>query len=108
VRLFLRGGRNAGLKLRRADGLISGRERDIEGAALAWGAGQPDRTAMQGNQLPGDGQSQARAAELAGGRAVKLVELVEDAGMILRCDADAGIRDPGDDPLAVLQPAMRG
>src|SRR5690606_29386249 len=63
-----------------------------EGAALRGGAGQADVAAQQPRQLTADGQPQAGAAVLARGRAVGLLERLEDDLLLLGRDADAGVR----------------
>ena len=62
-----------------------------EGAALARFAFDAHFTAHQGGQALGDGQPQAGAAELAGGRAVGLDEGFEQLVAGLGRQADAGI-----------------
>ena len=54
---------------------------------------EPQRSAHLADQLLGDRQPEAAAAEAAGGRAVGLGEGAEDAGLLFRGHADAGIRD---------------
>ena len=50
-------------------------------------------TAVQLDDAPGQRQAEPGALDLAGGGAVHLVELVEDALVVLAGDADAGVAD---------------
>ena len=63
-----------------------------EGAALSRRAGQADLAAQQLGQLAADRQAQAGAAVLAAGRAVGLLERLEDDLLLVARDADAGVR----------------
>ena len=54
---------------------------------------EADPAAHHLSQLLGDRQAQARAAELAGGRGVALVETLEDPRLHGLGDADAGVGD---------------
>ena len=69
------------------------RHREPERAARAGLAVDPDRAAHRGDQLAGDGEPEAGAAELAGGRGVGLGEGVEQPLTVLVVDADAGVGD---------------
>ena len=60
----------------------------VPGVAL-----QPDASAHQVDQRRGDREPEARAAEPAGRRAVGLAERLEDRGLFLPRDADAGVGD---------------
>ena len=68
-------------------------ERQIqrERAAAARHAGQADLAAEQMRQLAADGETEARAAVLARGAGVGLLERLEDDPLLLRRNADAGI-----------------
>ena len=67
--------------------------REVEGAAAADFAFDPDPPSHEVHQPRGDRQSQAGAAETAGGRAVGLLEDLEDHLLLLRRHADARIAD---------------
>ena len=71
------------------------RERQIqrEGTAAARDAAQADLPAEQMRQLAADGKSESRAAVLAGGTGIGLLERFEDDALLLRRDADAGVTD---------------
>src|SRR5256886_6722922 len=64
-----------------------------EGAAAAGDAAQADLPAQQVRQLAADGQSETRAAVLAGGARIGLLESLEYDPLLLRGYADAGITD---------------
>ena len=80
------GGAGCGLRVRL-------RQVQRERAALAGRARQLDLAAEQSRQFAADRQPQARAAVLAAGRAVGLLERLEDDLLLLRRDADAGVAD---------------
>lgn len=67
------------------------REVEPEGAALAGLTVHLDLAAHQRDQAAADGQSQAGAAVLAGGRAFGLREAVEDVRERLGTHADPGV-----------------
>ena len=61
-------------------------------------AREPDFAAEQDGELAADGQPEARAAVLARGAGVGLLEGLEDEPLLFRRDADAGVLDrEGDD-----------
>ena len=66
--------------------------REGEGAAPARLALHRDRPAHQGHQAGGDRQSQAGAAVLARRRGVLLLKGAEDLILLVRWDANAGVR----------------
>ncbi len=66
---------------------------ELEGAALAFDALDPDASAHHTDELRADGEPEAGAAELAAGRAVGLGEGLEDQVLLVGGDADAGVRD---------------
>ncbi len=74
------------------------RQREPEAAANTGRAVDAYLAVHLFDQLAGDGQAKARAAELPGGRAVGLGEGLEDAFQVLAGDADAGIGDPEHQP----------
>ena len=57
-------------------------------------AGQPDFAAEQARDFAADRQAQARAAVLAAGATVGLLERFEDDLLLLRRNADAGVASP--------------
>src|SRR5579872_4884605 len=65
----------------------------MEDAALAFRALHPDAATHHLHQTGADGQAQAGAAEAAGGAAIRLVKLFEEAGLFLTGDADTGVVD---------------
>ena len=67
------------------------RQVEREHAARARRADQPDLAAEQLGELARDGQAQAGAAVLAAGRAVGLLERLEDDLLLVGRDADAGV-----------------
>ena len=69
------------------------RQVEREGAALAHGAPQPDVAAEQPRELLADRQAQPGAAVLPAGRAVRLLERLEDDLVLLRRNADARVDD---------------
>ena len=71
-----------------------GGQLEPEGRALPGPALDADPPAHQLDQALADGQAQARAAVLAGGRAVGLGEALEQAADRLGLDADAGVASP--------------
>src|SRR5215813_10864242 len=62
-----------------------------EGRALPGSGLDPDASAVQGKDSTSDGEAQPRAPLLPRVRAVDLLELVEDAGLVLRRDAWSGV-----------------
>ncbi|MNC25952.1 hypothetical protein D3C75_740620 [compost metagenome] len=64
-----------------------------EGAACVERASDRNGASHQGRQLLGNGQTQARPAELAAGVAFHLTESLEYAGLIFLRDADSRIRN---------------
>ena len=87
-------GPQTGALARDARRRIDLRQVQRERAALARRADQPDLAAQQARQLAADRQAEARAAVLAAGAAVGLLERLEDDLLLVRRDADAGIRAP--------------
>src|SRR5258705_8217298 len=73
--------------------LLGDRHDERERASLTGGAREPELAAEQARQLAADRQAEARAAVLAAGRAVGLLEGLEDDLLLVRRDADAGIDD---------------
>ena len=55
------------------------RRGEPECRSLAWHAGHADAAAQQRDELPADGQAEARAAEAPGSRCILLREFLEDA-----------------------------
>src|SRR5437763_5702612 len=76
-----------------------------EGAAPARRAVHGDRPAHQGDQPGSDGQAQAGAAVPARGRGVLLLERPEDALLLVRRDADAGVAHGEAQPDLPLTPS---
>ena len=70
-----------------------------EGRALAGADGDGDGAAEQPGHLPADRQPQPGAAVLAAGRAVGLLERLEDESQLVVGDADAGVADGEPDDL---------
>ena len=70
---------------------VGHRQVQRERAAPARGRRQPDFAAEQPRQLAADRQAQAGAAVLAAGRAVRLLERLEDDLLLVGGDADAGV-----------------
>src|SRR5438445_360014 len=68
------------------------RQMEREIAPLAGEALQTNLASQQPRQLAANGQAQARPAIFAAGAAVCLLERFEDDLLLLRRDADAGIR----------------
>src|SRR5258708_5750122 len=64
-----------------------------EGRAEARRGGQGDVALHRLRELLGDGEAEAGAAILAGGRRVGLAEGLEQAGLLLGRHADAGVDD---------------
>ena len=73
--------------------VVALRQVQREGAAGAGPAHEPDLAAEQSRQLAADGEAEAGAAVLARGRAVGLLEGLEDDLLLDGRDADAGVRD---------------
>src|SRR5260370_36281916 len=71
---------------------------EVELRAAADFAFDPDAAAMHFDDVLGDGEAQAGAAELAGARGVDAIEALEDARLVGGGDANAGIGD-GEDGL---------
>src|SRR6185503_8674304 len=69
--------------------LIGERQHQREGAALAHAAREPELAAEQPGELAADRQAEAGAAVLAAGRAVGLLEGLEDQLLLVRRNADA-------------------
>ena len=76
---------------------VDARQVEREGAARADLAGQPDLAAEQPGDLPADRQPEAGAAVLPAGRAVGLLERLEDDAVLVGRNADAGVGDPEGD-----------
>ena len=66
-------------------------QREVEGAALAQRAVQQQFSTHQGHQPLADGHAQAGAAKAPRGAGFGLREAAEDAGLVFRRDADAGV-----------------
>src|SRR5262245_51613831 len=89
---------------------MSQRKADAEDAAMAEGALHRHIAAVLADDLRDDRQPQAGAASVPAARTLDAVETLEDAGSLVRRDADAGVahadqRRPivaldGDDDLA--------
>ena len=95
--------------LRRGRAGIFDRQIEREGAAHARRAAQLDLAAEQVRELAADGEAEAGAAVFAAGAGVGLLERLEDDLLLLRRDADAGVRDlEGDDGGRVAQHRMVG
>ena len=78
--------------------VVSDRQVQREAAALARRALDRDLAAEQATDLAADRQTEARAAVLAAGGAVGLLERFEDHAQLVGGDADAGVGDrKGDD-----------
>ena len=88
-------GRRARQRLaqRRARAGVHGRQVEREGAAEAGRAAQGQLAAQQLGQLAADGEAEARAAVLAAGAGVGLLEGLEHDLLLLDRDADAGVGD---------------
>ncbi len=69
----------------------------MESRAAADFAFDPDAAAMHFDDVLGDGEAQAGAAQLAGARGVDAIEALKDARLIGSGNADAGIGDGEDD-----------
>src|SRR5690606_26874944 len=69
------------------------RQIQCERAAYARRAREPQLAAEQMRELAADRQTQARAAVLARGARIRLLERFEDDLLFLRRDSDAGIGD---------------
>ena len=67
------------------------RDRDTERRALTRRAIHRDAAVHALDDAPRDGEAEARAAELAAGAAFGLLEFEEDARLLFRRDADAGV-----------------
>ena len=74
----------------------------------SWPAVDPDCAAHQLDQLGRDGQTEPRAAEPAGGRAVGLLERLEDRVQLLGGDADPRVGDRETEDDAVARRVPRG
>src|SRR6266849_5409492 len=70
---------------------------EMELGAAADFAFDPDAAAVHFDDVLGDGEAEAGAAEFAGARGVDAVEALEDARLVGGGDADAGIGDGEDD-----------
>ena len=84
----LRGQAHRGARAR-----VHGRQEEREGRADARGRAQRELAAEQGRELARDGEAEARAAVLAAGRGVGLLEGLEHDLLLLDRDADAGVGD---------------
>src|SRR5205085_11647449 len=63
-----------------------------------------DLAAEQPRDLAADGEAEARAAVLARGRCIGLLERLEDDALLLLGDADAGVDDAeGDDARSAVE-----
>src|SRR5216684_4686003 len=92
-------GHDGVVPLRRAGGAggVEDGDGEMELRAAADFAFDPDAAAMHFDDVLGNGQTEARAACLAGARGVHAIEALEDARLIGGGDADAGIGDGEDD-----------
>ncbi len=84
------GGNPGGGATRRHLGRL-GDDREVERGAFALDALDPHRAAHQLGQSLADGEAEAGAAVLAGGRRVELAELLEQLVRPIGRDADAGV-----------------
>ena len=83
---------------------VARRQVQGEGAARPGRADELDLAAEELRELAADREAQARAAVLAAGRAVGLLERLEDDLLLVRRDADAGVAHrEGDHPLGALE-----
>ena len=86
---------HARCRRRRVGQRLSGSQRqpqlDAEGAAASWLAVELDAAAHQVDQPATDGQPETGAAKAACGGRLGLRKAAEDVGLLLRCDADAGV-----------------
>src|SRR5712691_1687414 len=83
--------------LQGAAGGVEDGDGEMELGAAADFAFDPDAAAVHFDDVLGDGEAQAGAAELAGARSVDAIEALEDARLVGGGDADAGIGDGEDD-----------
>ena len=78
-----------------------------ERAALAGGAAEADFAAQHPGDFTADRQPQARAAVLAAGRPVRLLERLEDDLLLFGRDADAGVANAeGEHRLGMVEPLV--
>ncbi len=93
---------------RRAGDAVEGQPH-VEGAAPPHLTLHADGPAHHVHELAADGQAQPRAFLAAPRAAVGLPEGLEDAGLVLRRDPDAGVADPEPQPVVlVLLPLLVG
>src|SRR5580693_3788878 len=78
---------------RDADLGVDERQEERERAALAGGRDELDLAAEHARDLPADREPEAGAAVLAAGRAVRLLERLEDDLLLVGLDADARVAD---------------
>src|SRR6202035_3583760 len=71
-------------------------DQEAEDAAASGRAFHPDLAALQLHQPFREGQAESDAFVAARGRAVDLTELLEEALLVLRLDADPGVTDLDD------------
>src|SRR5882724_13049697 len=72
---------------------IEDRNGEIKLRALADLAFHPDAAAVGLDEMLGDGEAEARAANFAGTGSVHTIETFENAGLVGLGNADAGVRD---------------
>jgi hypothetical protein len=65
----------------------------VEGAAYPWPAFEPDFATHHVHQTSGDAESEACPSVFTGRRTVSLAESLEDRGLLLRRNANAGVLD---------------
>src|SRR5215212_7995781 len=70
---------------------VAHREEESEGAALILGALDPDFATEQSRNLAADGKSETRTAVLAAGRAIGLLERLEDQTLLVLRDSNSGV-----------------
>src|SRR5438270_11300824 len=84
-------------------------QKQSEGAALADGAGQTDFAAKETGDFTADRQAKTGPAVFAAGAAIGLMEGLEDDLLLIRRNADAGIRyGEGDHVPGVIQDLVFG
>src|SRR5688500_3261377 len=71
--------------------LVAYRQGDGESGAFAQRAVEPHLAAVQLDEAPREGEAQPRPLRLASVVAPDLLELLEHRGVVLGCDADAGV-----------------
>ena len=94
--------------LRRLEGVHRGRQLDGEGRSLAELRADGDVATHHLAEASADGQTETGAAEVPGGRVIGLGELLEDVLQLVGGDADAGVADRQEDPVAAVSPLVGG